>query len=1061
MNDNITVLHLSDLHFPGAGDTDVEIVLRALRNDVQEQITKKGISFDLILFSGDLVNAGNSAEQYDQARSKFTEDMLAVTGLSESHVLFVPGNHDINRDVVRRDRYVELGLLQLLSNRDQINGFIGQHIDVDIGTDLPPPLTRVAQFYKSIWTRSSASRVVVNPFLSVHSVDISDKSVGIACFNTSWRCTGEPDNADYGHLILGERIVDKAVESLADSDLRFGVLHHPISWLHEADQASVESRLQSEFDLLFCGHIHRSSPERHVAPAGDVIISQGGCLYNSRDHFNGYSIVRIKPAAQEVDIIVQEYSDQRRKFIPADRILDAGIISFPFASRGARLHAILPGMLRKVRPNIRQLANDHLSLVGANRPSFDIETHFVCPNLSERSEAAAKVADDLLGPSDVNQIESALRDSRSLTVIGRSESGKTTLAHYFAVKISNGRGDTSRLPLLARFSELRRGDNSFWRLVRNYASEISDGTLNRAFVEREPLFVVVDDVDVFVQSRSDLLKELVASRTNVRWCLMARNPAGSISVEPMAEHQFPGFRAFTIRDLPRSAIRALSAKWLKADSGEDKTDELYRTVMEQIQRTGLPRSGYIVSLMLWTVQNKSKGELLNEAVLLQNIIDFMLGRMDYTGALRREFDFNSKTAVLQSLAYHFKMTEDAQPVNDVVRFVIELLQRKGLRYDAAEIVKGFIDCGILSKIADDVSFRYRRFQEFFVAGYLRDNKESMAKAVGAEWLEYCRELDLYTGRFRHEGELLEIGWEKLSSAQAPKPSLDRVGLSQYLESSSHPELSKTQLQRMRRERLSHEQIDGLLDKADRRVAEKQEQELEEARRTGQPTRSMQRIAYYVALEMYSQFLRNLEFVDRDAKALHLRRCLDAWELTLIHAFSIMKGAMNDVKEDVRTGPRHTGEGMSVEKRIHLMEVIEEVIKYLLPTIVAGLAYRSLGSEKLTDFIDEIAADSSVDELQRLICVFILLELDPARAIGRLGELADSGEFDRWTIGAVTQRLFAHYTSRPLSAELQARFEGLVAELELGLSGQSSRRDAKGKIVQQMKRRVFKEGKDDA
>jgi len=80
--------------------------------------------------------------------------------------------------------------------------------------------------------------------------------------------------------------------------------------------------------------------------------------------------------------------------------------------------------------------------------------------------------------------------------------------------------------------------------------------------------------------------------------------------------------------------------------------------MEQLQRTGLPRNGYVVALILWAIKNRSKGELLNEAVLLQNIVDFMLGRMDYTGALRSELDFTAKSAILQYLAIHFKRTRE-------------------------------------------------------------------------------------------------------------------------------------------------------------------------------------------------------------------------------------------------------------------------------------------------------------------------------------------------------------------------------------------------------------------
>src|SRR5262249_15111626 len=150
--------------------------------------------------------------------------------------------------------------------------------------------------------------------------------------NTAWRATGEPDNIDYGHLILGERVVDRAISTLDNTDIRLAVFHHPLAWLSDVDQAAVESRLQAEFDMFFCGHVHRASPELKKTSAGDAILSQAGCLYNSRDYFNGYNIINFMDS--EVEIEVREYSDERRRFIPAVRKLDQGRINYPLAPRG-------------------------------------------------------------------------------------------------------------------------------------------------------------------------------------------------------------------------------------------------------------------------------------------------------------------------------------------------------------------------------------------------------------------------------------------------------------------------------------------------------------------------------------------------------------------------------------------------------------------------------------------------------------------------------------------------------------------------------------------------------
>ncbi|MEY9420773.1 hypothetical protein ABIF69_007215 [Bradyrhizobium japonicum] len=49
---------------------------------------------------------------------------------------------------------------------------------------------------------------------------------------------------------------------------------------------------------------------------GDAILSQAGCLYGSREWFNGYSFVETDSGDTAI-VRLYEFSDQRRKFLPA------------------------------------------------------------------------------------------------------------------------------------------------------------------------------------------------------------------------------------------------------------------------------------------------------------------------------------------------------------------------------------------------------------------------------------------------------------------------------------------------------------------------------------------------------------------------------------------------------------------------------------------------------------------------------------------------------------------------------------------------------------------------
>ncbi|SPP92744.1 metallophosphoesterase [Bradyrhizobium vignae] len=1040
----LNVLHLSDLHYRGEQDHDVKIVLNALTETIGLHASSEKI--DLVVFSGDLVQSGADRATFEQAIHNFVRPLLVECKLDSSRFVICPGNHDIDRDVVRGSKYVELGLLASLRSREQINAFIDEHWTMPIAGTIPPAFARLSKFYETQWIAPNPSRHFANLFLSIHSFDIGPLRIGVALFNTAWRTTGEPDDVDRNRLVLGERVVDRAVDMMKDCDLRIAVYHHPLNWLIDDDELSVEGRLQSEFDLLMCGHVHNNSPQYRKTVSGDAILSQGAALYVSRKYFDGFSILNVRPDERQAKMSLFEYSDQRRVFTPATRIVEGGQIILPFADSRARAKPSLASTIRRVKSVIRQQANKHLSLIGTPSGAQDIDTHFVCPPFDNASRAASSVdQDQTRAPKSI--LASLLAIPESIAFIGRSEHGKTSLGHYVAVQVAEGNADQPRLPLLCQFAAIKKHTNLFWQLVRNRVTEISEGTIQRSLVENEAVFVIVDDVDLFDTDRLTILKQMISEQSNARWCLLVRNATGALSLINTTEANFPGFKVSGIGELDRRSIRALSAQWLNTSSGE-VTDAMHRAVMEQIQRTGLPRSGYIVSLMLWAMLNRSKGELINEAVLLQNLIDFMLGRMDYSGALRREFDFHSKSVVLQALAYWFKTTDEIKTKNDVVARVIQFLHSKALTYDATKIVDGFISCGIFSQVGETISFRYRRFQEFFVAGYFADNPSIRAQVLASpNWIDYTREFDLYTARFRHEGDLLDFVKAQIDSIDVPEPSLDGPQIEQYLASTKDPEFVATQIKKMRKEPMTAEQIDALWDSADRRLEER------ERKQNGKKNERGSIETYFVVLEFYSELLRNLEFVDRERKKLHLDHCVALWEKGLRGILSGLK----EVVEEFRRELEAKNQPDNTERTIKLLTFFEEAMAFAWPAALSDTAYQNLGSEKLVDLLDELAQERGTAPLKRLFALFILLELDPARSIKRFSELASNRRTERWVKSAIVQRLFAYYHSRPLSASLRGEFEALVADLELDLMDKTKANGAlKSRLISKLQQSAYKE-----
>ncbi|KJU82365.1 phosphohydrolase, partial [Candidatus Magnetobacterium bavaricum] len=91
----VTILHVSDLHMESKHITDIRIILDALYADL-EKLRGESVVPDIVVFTGDLVNAGSNADEFGFAESDFITQLMGTLGLSTDRFFFVPGNHDID-----------------------------------------------------------------------------------------------------------------------------------------------------------------------------------------------------------------------------------------------------------------------------------------------------------------------------------------------------------------------------------------------------------------------------------------------------------------------------------------------------------------------------------------------------------------------------------------------------------------------------------------------------------------------------------------------------------------------------------------------------------------------------------------------------------------------------------------------------------------------------------------------------------------------------------------------------------------------------------------------------
>ncbi len=250
-------LHLSDIHFHGKDawrDTrareELLIYLKLMfdNGDIARP--------DLVFCTGDIAFGETKAEalkqQYESAKDFFTR-LMDVCGLPISRLFVVPGNHDVNRDVVDEDAQAALVALAQESRIHMAR--VNQRLE-----------TKPNVFLNAM-KRLQAYQDFVQEFLPhqfdkegrcffTALIDVQGKKLGIAGFNSAWSCAGPEDDRN---LWLGaEWQFKRAWDQLKAADIKFGLIHHPIDWLNVAEREVATPYIARDFDFWLHGHAHNA-----------------------------------------------------------------------------------------------------------------------------------------------------------------------------------------------------------------------------------------------------------------------------------------------------------------------------------------------------------------------------------------------------------------------------------------------------------------------------------------------------------------------------------------------------------------------------------------------------------------------------------------------------------------------------------------------------------------------------------------------------------------------------------------------------------------------------------
>ncbi len=251
MANEITILHISDLHARLSEKDKLQMRVNALLDDIALQ----DLTIDLVVFTGDIAFSGKK-EEYELASELLFEPLLRRFQISPKKVFAIPGNHDVDRNLI--DTMEESGLKKNLKTSEAA----GNAFKNGYGSKR---LTAYFEFFK---TKCNSAV----PF-AFHSVSTQGFDIGIASFNSAWRCSSDQDK---GKLFLTHEQVNIAAEALNKCALRIALVHHPFDWFHDGESDILED-LKRRFEIILSGHLHGQVSIAEQTTAHNSSLFDGSC----------------------------------------------------------------------------------------------------------------------------------------------------------------------------------------------------------------------------------------------------------------------------------------------------------------------------------------------------------------------------------------------------------------------------------------------------------------------------------------------------------------------------------------------------------------------------------------------------------------------------------------------------------------------------------------------------------------------------------------------------------------------------------------------------------------
>ena len=729
----ITILHISDLHIHSNYDQDQ--VLDKFLDDLKNQE-----KIDLVVCSGDIFAKGNYNKSIVEYAQNFFHKLNKITNNAE--IILCAGNHDVNLKI--RDSIFS-SIFDIKDHKAAVNLF--DKLYHEPKKDLLAHLSDYNDFASTI-----VNIPLENKIFFTKSITINNQNIGIASLNTSWLTKGG-GQADYGNLFLTERQIERAYDEIKDYPLKIAVFHHTFDWLNQNEKQIIKNRLGEKFNIVLCGHNHENTAEAISSNIGQLFISNTGCLYQSRDYFNGYTILKLNN--NTVKVLAREYYHSRNTFDQATRFNTNGTKDYTFSTSHQKTVEITDVLFE----SITQRANNKLLSSNSSIAPREVHNIFVEPPLAQLEEKEFyfnKEHVESNNSTDYVKLNDLRNSSENILFLGKRESGKTTLLNYLIVEKFSEIYPQTVLGIIIDLKNARtKESNLSINLLLNEGLNFLDNELNKQqlkdLLADGRILIGFDNFDT--KSLNDLrcLRKFMQDYPTSKYIAVSLEDESTLKTIKLDIDIFP--KQVFIHSFKAKHTESLICKWFSSDT--DTNSLKIRTIKKLIAQLNVPSTPFLISMLLWVVEKQgTQPNLYNEASVVQVLIEGLLEKFQEKKH-RENFDSTNLSHFLKEFAYELNTREaNGVDINSFEKFKTKYLDERSLPL-STNLKLDLIEKGILFSDGEIITFKFDCFRAYFLAEKFNTDNQIWKEIIKNNKAHlYTTEFEYYSGIYRDKEDLL-------------------------------------------------------------------------------------------------------------------------------------------------------------------------------------------------------------------------------------------------------------------------------------------------------------------